>query len=193
MVLDSMSMLKIIWTKNNLAELIKQSLIYSRSQRYALWELSTVITINGYVTHVCSPHFVWFQSANLVRYSSYVESSLIPTANLMLNYILKPIHHESFYAGKRFMPKVRANELRVYCHLQKSWRWCVFRIKSAMLMNNFVSHISMKTQWINMIPEWNIIHFLLSRPPRFQNKIWTAQSKSAFLHCISHCTQNELM
>jgi len=33
----------------------------------------------------------------------------------MLNYILKPIRHESFYnkyAGKRFM-KVRANELHV--------------------------------------------------------------------------------
>jgi hypothetical protein len=40
---------------------------------------------------------------------------LIPTSNLMLNYILELIRHESFhkkYAGKRFM-KVRANELRV--------------------------------------------------------------------------------
>jgi hypothetical protein len=30
---------------------------------------------------------------------------LIPTANLMLNYILKPVRHEAFrkkYAGKRF-------------------------------------------------------------------------------------------
>ncbi|KIJ61454.1 hypothetical protein HYDPIDRAFT_177035 [Hydnomerulius pinastri MD-312] len=45
-------------------------------------------------------------SANLAHYSSYAESSLIPTANLMLNYILKPIRHESFYkkyAGKRFL------------------------------------------------------------------------------------------
>ncbi|KAG2110450.1 Cyclin, N-terminal domain-containing protein [Suillus cothurnatus] len=36
--------------------------------------------------------------------SSYVESSIIPTANLILNHILKPICHESFYkkyAGKR--------------------------------------------------------------------------------------------
>ncbi|EIW77210.1 hypothetical protein CONPUDRAFT_129457 [Coniophora puteana RWD-64-598 SS2] len=43
---------------------------------------------------------------NLAHYSSYAESSLIPTANLMLNYVLKPIRHESFYkkyAGKRFM------------------------------------------------------------------------------------------
>ncbi|KAG1741428.1 cyclin-like protein [Suillus paluster] len=45
-------------------------------------------------------------SANHAHYSSYAESSIIPTANLMLNYILKPIRHESFYkkyAGKRFM------------------------------------------------------------------------------------------
>ncbi|KAH7926234.1 hypothetical protein BV22DRAFT_368310 [Leucogyrophana mollusca] len=43
---------------------------------------------------------------NLAHYSSYAESSLIPTANLMLNYILKPVRHESFYkkyAGKRFL------------------------------------------------------------------------------------------
>ncbi|KAG1732525.1 cyclin-like protein [Suillus lakei] len=34
------------------------------------------------------------------------QSSIIPTANLMLNYIPKPVRHESFYkkyAGKRFM------------------------------------------------------------------------------------------
>ncbi|KAF9226410.1 hypothetical protein BS17DRAFT_729579 [Gyrodon lividus] len=45
-------------------------------------------------------------TANLAHYSSYAESSLIPTANLMLNYLLKPIRHESFhkkYAGKRFL------------------------------------------------------------------------------------------
>lgn len=45
------------------------------------------------------------QTANLAHYSSYKESALIPTANLMLNYILKPIRHESFhkkYAGKRY-------------------------------------------------------------------------------------------
>lgn len=45
------------------------------------------------------------QTPNLAHYSSYSESSLIPTANLMLNYILKPVKHESFfkkYAGKRF-------------------------------------------------------------------------------------------
>ncbi|KAF7792064.1 hypothetical protein EIP86_003092 [Pleurotus ostreatoroseus] len=43
---------------------------------------------------------------NLAHYSSYSESEIIPTANLMLNYILKPVRHESFfrkYAGKKFM------------------------------------------------------------------------------------------
>ncbi|KAG6377902.1 hypothetical protein JVT61DRAFT_14691 [Boletus reticuloceps] len=45
-------------------------------------------------------------SANLAHYSFYAESSLLPTANLMLNHILKPIRHESFhrkYVGKRFL------------------------------------------------------------------------------------------
>ncbi|KAH9077906.1 cyclin-like protein [Lactarius deliciosus] len=43
---------------------------------------------------------------NLSHYSSYAESALIPTANLMLNYILKPVRHPSFfkkYAAKKFM------------------------------------------------------------------------------------------
>ncbi|KAK7019044.1 cyclin N-terminal domain-containing protein [Favolaschia claudopus] len=42
---------------------------------------------------------------NLAHYSSYPESALLPTANLMLNYILKPTRHESFhlkYSGKKF-------------------------------------------------------------------------------------------
>ncbi|KAG6909910.1 hypothetical protein DXG01_014430 [Tephrocybe rancida] len=46
---------------------------------------------------------VW--TPNLAHYSSYPESALVPTANLMVNYILKPIRHESFhkkYAGKRY-------------------------------------------------------------------------------------------
>ncbi|KAL1732239.1 cyclin-like protein [Schizophyllum commune] len=44
-------------------------------------------------------------TANLAHYSSYPESALVPTACLMINYIIKPIRHESFYkkyAGKRF-------------------------------------------------------------------------------------------
>ena len=46
------------------------------------------------------------KTANLAHYSAYAESALLPTANLMLNYIVKPIRHESFhrkYAGKRFL------------------------------------------------------------------------------------------
>lgn len=42
---------------------------------------------------------------NLAHYAGYSESALVPTANLMLNYVLKPIRHESFhkkYAGKRY-------------------------------------------------------------------------------------------
>ncbi|KAJ7057864.1 g2/mitotic-specific cyclin cdc13 [Mycena amicta] len=42
---------------------------------------------------------------NLAHYSSYPESSLLPTANLMLNYILKVPRHQAFYnkyAGKKF-------------------------------------------------------------------------------------------
>ncbi|CAK5272264.1 unnamed protein product [Mycena citricolor] len=44
-------------------------------------------------------------TSNLAHYSSYPESALLPTANLMLNYILKPVRHEAFYnkyAGKKF-------------------------------------------------------------------------------------------
>lgn len=46
------------------------------------------------------------QNANLEHYSTYPEHQLIPTANLMLNYILRPPKHESLnkkYASKKFM------------------------------------------------------------------------------------------
>ncbi|GBE87395.1 hypothetical protein SCP_1100710 [Sparassis crispa] len=42
---------------------------------------------------------------NLAHYSTYPESALVPTANLMLNYVLKPVRHQSFYkkyAAKKF-------------------------------------------------------------------------------------------
>ena len=45
----------------------------------------------------------------MAHYSSYAESELVPTANLMLNYVLKPLRHQSFhrkYAAKKFL-KVR--------------------------------------------------------------------------------------
>ncbi|KAJ4468789.1 cyclin-like protein [Lentinula aciculospora] len=47
---------------------------------------------------------IW--TPNLAHYSTYSESVLIPTANLLLNYILKPIKHESFYrkyARRKYM------------------------------------------------------------------------------------------
>jgi hypothetical protein len=46
------------------------------------------------------------QTANLAHYSSYSESSVLPTANMMLNYILKPVVHQSFYkkyASKKYL------------------------------------------------------------------------------------------
>lgn len=55
------------------------------------------------------------QTPNLAHYSSYPEHALVPTANLMLNYVLRPIRHESFfkkYASKKFL-KVRAHVLPV--------------------------------------------------------------------------------
>ena len=39
---------------------------------------------------------IW-QTPNLVHYSSYAESQLVPTVNIMLNYVLKPTKHGSFY------------------------------------------------------------------------------------------------
>lgn len=49
------------------------------------------------------------QTPNLAHYSSYSERQIIPTANLMLNYILKTVRHNSFYnkyARKKYL-KVR--------------------------------------------------------------------------------------
>ncbi|KAK1223353.1 G2/mitotic-specific cyclin [Marasmius sp. AFHP31] len=57
---------------------------------------------------------------NLAHYSSYAESALLPTANLMLNYILKPIKHESFYkkyARKRYL------KVSVYLRRWALQRW----------------------------------------------------------------------
>lgn len=48
----------------------------------------------------------WLQTPNLRHFSTYPEEALIPTANLMINYVLKPVTHESFdkkYASKRYM------------------------------------------------------------------------------------------
>ncbi|KDQ60187.1 hypothetical protein JAAARDRAFT_56150 [Jaapia argillacea MUCL 33604] len=43
---------------------------------------------------------------NLAHYSSYPESALVPTANIMLNYVLRPMRHPTFYkkyASKKYM------------------------------------------------------------------------------------------
>ena len=60
----------------------------------------------GPVPMTCSPRLNFSQTPNLAHYSSYPESALIPTANIMLNYILKEPKHESFYkkyASKKFL------------------------------------------------------------------------------------------
>ncbi len=55
----------------------------------------------------------YLQTPNLAHYSTYSQSEILPTANLMLNYILKPPRHEQFhkkYAKKQNM-KVRVVRL----------------------------------------------------------------------------------
>ncbi|KZV68370.1 hypothetical protein PENSPDRAFT_582519 [Peniophora sp. CONT] len=57
---------------------------------------------------------------DLAHYSSYPESALIPTANLMLNFILKPVRHASFYkkyASKKFM------KASIFCRKWALNRW----------------------------------------------------------------------
>ncbi|VDC07482.1 unnamed protein product [Peniophora sp. CBMAI 1063] len=57
---------------------------------------------------------------DLAHYSSYPESQLIPTANLMLNFILKPVRHASFYkkyASKKFM------KASIFCRKWALNRW----------------------------------------------------------------------
>ncbi|KAG5645499.1 hypothetical protein DXG03_005908 [Asterophora parasitica] len=47
---------------------------------------------------------VW--TPNMEHYMTYTEAELLPTANIMLNYILEPIQHESLYkkyAHKRYL------------------------------------------------------------------------------------------
>jgi G2/mitotic-specific cyclin 1/2 len=37
------------------------------------------------------------QTHNLEHYTTYSEADLLPTANIMLNYILEPVQHLSLY------------------------------------------------------------------------------------------------
>jgi G2/mitotic-specific cyclin 2 len=46
------------------------------------------------------------QTPNLEHFMTYSEEELLPTANIMVNYILEPIPHESLYkkyAHKRYL------------------------------------------------------------------------------------------
>ena len=54
----------------------------------------------------CWNDVLLYQTPNLAHYSSYAESAIIPTANLMINYVLEPVRHLSFfkkYAATKFM------------------------------------------------------------------------------------------
>ncbi|KAG2152369.1 hypothetical protein BD769DRAFT_1688627 [Suillus cothurnatus] len=72
------------------------------------WLLATlpplVAAAATWLEHLILGNDKW--TPNHAHYSSYSEGSIIQTANLMLNYILRPMRHESFYkkyTGKRFM------------------------------------------------------------------------------------------
>uniref|UniRef100_A0A0W0F033 Cyclin-like domain-containing protein n=1 Tax=Moniliophthora roreri TaxID=221103 RepID=A0A0W0F033_MONRR len=83
------------------------------AQTEASYTLSDVFNAEKYIlktldynVNFANPVHFLRRTPNLAHYSGYAESSLIPTANLMLNYILKPVKHESFYkkyARKRYL------------------------------------------------------------------------------------------
>ncbi|KAF8531317.1 cyclin-like protein, partial [Gautieria morchelliformis] len=65
-------------------------------------------------------HFGW--PPNLAHYSGYSEKTIIPVANIMLNYCLRVKRHEHFiqkYASKRF------NKVSVFIHDWATSRWSV--------------------------------------------------------------------
>ncbi|KAG6885565.1 hypothetical protein C0993_012808 [Termitomyces sp. T159_Od127] len=74
----------------------------------SIWLARLALDMEVWVRHLLQirPGLIVLQKTpNLAHYSSYPESALIPTANLMLNYILKPIRHGMFYkkySGKRY-------------------------------------------------------------------------------------------
>ena len=71
----------------------------------AIWSSRLILGNDKRVRDICLLHLDHFdndniiasQIANLVHYSSYTESPLIPTANPMLNFVLKHIRHELCY------------------------------------------------------------------------------------------------
>ena len=74
----------------------------------AIWLMHLVRP--GYIIHKCSQVFITYlfirQTPNLACYLLYAESQLVPTVNIMLNYLLKPTEHKSFhekYTGKKYL------------------------------------------------------------------------------------------
>ena len=68
----------------------------------AIWLACLILNNETWVHHSTSFIMCYYllcirQTPNLVYHSSYDESQLVPTANIMLNYVLKPTKHESFY------------------------------------------------------------------------------------------------
>lgn len=80
-------------------------------------------------------HWLLRQTPNLRHFSSYSEESLIPTANLMLNYILKPITHEYFfrkYASKKYMKVCTIQVVR------SSW-WKIWQLRTFRPVSMYVN------------------------------------------------------
>jgi hypothetical protein len=62
----------------------------------------------------------------MTHYAGYDEESLLPTAQLMLTYILRAVKHESFfkkYAAKKYM------KVSIYV---RDWAWAKFGAQSAL-------------------------------------------------------------
>ena len=67
-----------------------------------IWLACLILNNETWVCHFMSFIMCYYllciqQTPNLVHHSSYDKSQLVPTANIMLNYVLKPTKHESFY------------------------------------------------------------------------------------------------
>ena len=60
--------------------------------------------------------FLSFQTPNLAHYTTFSEEEILPTANIMLEYILtNPIQHESLYkkfSSRRYF-RVRSSSFRI--------------------------------------------------------------------------------
>ena len=68
----------------------------------AIWLARLILDNETWVHHSMSFIICYYllriqQTPNLAHHSLYDKSQLVPTANIMLNYILKPTKHESFY------------------------------------------------------------------------------------------------